>query len=348
MQIFWILAFALLVNGCRQRSHEPQNSPSPPPSPQSARDAGTLPATTTDELERAALMVRLQAAIDRPIEEPSRLPEFHIWQRVNGLASPPPGSRCTWVELTPYFPGDRVRFVPSSFTENGRFTDYNLSDMRRCGFPSETSWANVLKLALVQFVRAPRMHEDIFSHAAFASGQGDDRRRILTAYGILQADFMDAGGPQTWYDFRRTTLERIYRSEALMERVYTWALPHVTRVRSALPFDDRASYLDIAWHARQYLATFDEAAEVAYLRRLEQGQCERPLTDPSATRWFRDMARPGYPPSPCTYVFTRRGPDGRDRPYRKVEAWIFRRLHDEMPRARLQRYLDRVVALFEM
>lgn len=290
----------------------------------------------------------LQEALAQPIAEPSGLPTFHIYRGVNGVSHVPPTSPCTWAQVAPVFPDDPPLYLPVSFLEgNGRFARYDVEAMRRCGFPSDSSWAGILRQALNQFARAPRMHENLFSHAAGASGQGDDRRRVLSAYGVLQTDVIDAGGPYAWYDFRTLVLPLVYRSDALMERVYTWALPHVTRVRDALPAADRRSYLEIARHAQAYLRTFDEQRELAYLHRLEQGQCAEPITEQAELEDLRAMASPGYPTSPCTYHFTLEGPDGRDNSFRKVEAWIFRRIHDGMPRARLQRYVDRVVELFE-
>jgi hypothetical protein len=345
--ISWLLALAAIIAVACNRSDRPREAPAPRPVVIRSSPDASAPPLERDlwaEPEYQALMERLQRVIDQPITEPTGFPPFRIFEGVNGLTQVPTGSPCRWVEVERSRGDHVVRFLPDSFLEDGRFRRYVRSDFGRCGFPAETGWSNVLKEALIQFARAPWAHENLFGHGAFASGSGDGHIRVMAVYGILQTDLINEGGTETWYDFRTNVIPRIYASERLLDQAFVWAMPHLNRVWQVLPTADQTNYRLILRHAREYAANFDEAAEVAYLHRLEQGTCEHPLRDASSMTWFQLHVRAGYPASACTYQFAHSGPDGHETPYRKVEAWVFRRIHDGMPRERLLRYLDRVLA----
>lgn len=213
-----------------------------------------------------------------------------------------------------------------------------------CGYPSTSSWAKVLRSALDAFVAVPRTYDDT------------EQQRIQTsvAYGILQT--VDGGlgeySGDTHHDFRSRVLPFVLRSRRLTGIAYDWAMPHLRGAWQELPPDAQRIYLGILEHGQRYLSTFSMKREQAYLAQLQRGVCDPP-------EWLRDNDSDGVdddgdgqidedagrwdPKRDCERQFVARGPDGEQNPYRKLEAFVFRRVQQGVAVADMKLWLDRVI-----
>ena len=119
-------------------------------------------------------------------------------------------------------------------------------------------------------------------------------------------------------DQLRKAAAAIYKSP-LASAAYKWAMPSVKAAFKTMPERDQSDYLRILDYASSYLARLKEhyPAEVRYWESLEKGGCF------SLNAEQLKVVNPSY----CTMLFTRFGPDGKSSSYRKVEAFIFRRVH---------------------
>lgn len=284
-------------------------------------------------------------AVYERIGEPSGFPAFRIYTAAGALDSPPHPSPCRW-ERTYRWPEHRIGqiYYPVGYLRADGSMDP--AAVERCGYPYSSSWAWVLREALGRFANAQH------NYANFGREDPTAATRIAIGYGLLSVEsYHDGEGPATTRSFLRRVLPQFWRSPRLLEQAFTWAMPHVVRVWRDTPIslrpEDHEVYLQILRHARTYLANFNYQTELAYLRRLERGECESPRMSAGWVRWERDLLRPGYRASRCTYRFTQYSPDGQENPYRKLEAWIFRRAHDGVPVPLMRRYLERILAELE-
>ena len=185
------------------------------------------------------------------------------------------------------------------------------------GHTPTVSWSRLLSEALSNFRSAPAMAREF-----------QWRTEVLVAIGVLMAGEytpFDTANLGT-LDFRQNVLPTIYRSRTLQETAYQWAWPHFLESYRELPTNVQLDYLVVIAHAKSYLASFDLERERAYWRSLEEGKCKEP---DAGKMWLAEYrARPGYAVSPCVPLFTRLGPDNKPNPYRKLEAFIFRRAVD--------------------
>lgn len=117
----------------------------------------------------------------------------------------------------------------------------------------------------------------------------------------------------------------IYRTPRLHEPVMSWALPHILQA-GQLSGVSQQEQIAIMKHGEEYLRTFNYGKEKAYFEKLQ--------ADAST-------AREG--PNPEN-LFVIRGPDDKaDNPYRKLEAWYFRRVHFDGVRVEtLREYTTRI------
>ena len=162
-------------------------------------------------------------------------------------------------------------------------------------------WGKVLDKALLEF--------SLENHRWWYE-KADDECRILVqvAYGLLQSDNFYWGA-----EFNET-LKKFYNSPRHLRIMYRWALPSVRQVFRQLPRKERITYINILRHAKKYAQSYNHKQEEAYLRKLKEDYNE--------------------------YQFAIRGPDDKkDNPYRKVEAFIFRRVRDGMSIREIRKWI---------
>ncbi len=281
------------------------------------------------------------------VAEPEGLPSFSIYEGrpLYGFDQRPTTGPCTWAPHQRHLSGFddspmETVYVPSSFivTVNGR-TCLTLvqRDVERCGFPHHSSWARLLHESLEQFTTT------VGGESWFGRNLPDsDRVHTAIAYGFLQTSAPTFDGPPVIStNFRTVVMPTIYRSPALLETMYAWAIPHAQEAWRRLPIPARVVYRDILFHAEHYLATYNDAAERAYLARLQRGECFE-LAREGDMRYIRSLARPGYPANRCTPTFTRVGPNSQPNNFRKLEAWFFRRFREGLPVATAYTYVNRL------
>jgi hypothetical protein len=202
------------------------------------------------------------------------------------------------------------------------------SYIARCGKPnSDLTWVNVLDGAVHAMTRTPE-------------SWGNDPA-VMTAYGVLQTQMgvLDTA-PQFTYSFRRETLKTIYTTPALREAAYKWAMPSIRDAFRTLPSAGKAEYLRIGIHAREYLDTFNPEREQVYLDGLNQGKCRN--SEWRAGFGLSDMAY-NKMGTRCPAFFTSYDTSGKESPYRKVEAFCFRRYIDGVDVDTLKILIDRVL-----
>ena len=78
-----------------------------------------------------------------------------------------------------------------------------------------------------------------------------------------------------------------------------------------------------------YLSNFNEAKESKYLKSLRENTCRTANWQKSHYRIPQWLANANARERPCESLFTQYNPDGRDNPYRKVEAFLYRRIVDD-------------------
>lgn len=308
-------------------------------SPANAEEESSVPAQGTVIVDQYG---NPPFTIPSTINEPRGLPKFKLFDQAYGFEKRP-NNTCEWVAYKRQNSWtDRAHFVPKAWVseatpkeENGETIliggkfKINATDYRRCNFPGESSWKAVLKEALSRFYQEPRSY------------QGE--LLVAVAYGLLQSGnnrYFDTA-EHAHHDFRTRVLHRIYGSHRLIQRVYLWAMPFVDETWQQLRDSDRIVYRNILRHGQKYLATFDYEVEVKYLHRLEAGKCTEPSADDG---WDKQYNSAKFHGSQCTYWFVRVGPDNKENPYRKFEAFLFRRVHqDGMNVEELKYWLNRVI-----
>lgn len=274
-------------------------------------------------------------------KQPTGLPEFKIYDSV-GLDEPIEYSPCKF-----YKPDGQWHWYPRVGQPNDKYWQVPVTELERCGYkPLDLDWADVVTSAIEQLKREPATYADWL--------QQDPSLRVplLTAYALLQT----GNGPifdrerDLTETFRRQVLPQLYRSPSLLEAVYAWVKPKLLAKFVQVDSENRAAYLDILRHGERYLASFNYAQERAYLARLERGQCK----NDHKPEWW-DETRDGmrgwaeyWKQDVCVLLFTHQDPNGRTNPYRKLETFIFRRVHtDKVPVVLMQRWVSRFRADLE-
>lgn len=234
----------------------------------------------------------------------------------------PANSPCKWEKRSNY--GWYV-WPLEALDAQGHATKLTKEVVERCYPNNRVSWEDVLKHALQHFTQTSRTFQRQATDA-------DHHSRIMVAYGLLQgaSDFFYGSSPFS-DRFRTGVLRTIYRSPVLQEKLYVWAMPSVKLAFRDLASNDQNEYRRALEHAKAYLDHWTPAAqdrEVKYLADLAAGRCGNQT-------WRRKHGLPDLPlwltaqRLPCTYLFTTYDPLGRNSPYRKVEAFIFRRIRQD-------------------
>lgn len=174
----------------------------------------------------------------------------------------------------------------------------------------------------------------------------------MTAYGLLQTEngkawqifYFDG-----YFDKPSTPAEMraIFRNDTMRRTFYNWVMPAAKRAFKSMPPKIQVEYLNILDHASGYLSRLDKTAyeaEVIYLAELKKGNCKNEA-------WLRkrgiklpEWMPNGWDQKTCDGIFTWFRPDGQETPYRKIEAFAFRRVREGVD-ARTQKFwVDKTIA----
>ncbi len=165
-------------------------------------------------------------------------------------------------------------------------------------------------------------------------------REVMVAYGLLQL----GNNPLPGLEFE-TIVRYFYENEAQRELVYKLALPSIKKAFRSMLDEDRADYLRILRHTSAYMTKFNWKRETDYLLSLKRDGREC-YSDEWGKKYYQlpsfMTTQDSYP---CEILFTEYGPDGTENPYRKAEAFVFRRVaFDGWNLTEMKRILDRLIA----
>lgn len=289
---------------------------------------------------------------------------------------PPSDSPCLWGDNgSSYWPVDFYTDMDDQSEEY----EWNTEIVERCYpdwakammRPIET-YSKVLDYVLADMVKAPRQsRENVRDNPEFL-------KRSMVVDGLVQINLASIAGPESQNLI--DSFLKILENEQMTEALFVWALPAAKIAFGMLDKDDRATYIEILRHGEKYLKNYDHKKELAYLAKLQSGDCGREEVAWMQDSWWSEdcyaggewkadgfcsedtprMVRNGvelcYNWAPHRFVFTtetgrcedceqyfvRVTSDGRLDPYRKLEAFVFRRVRDGADKNVLLRLLTRV------
>lgn len=189
-------------------------------------------------------------------------------------------------------------------------------------------WEAVLDAAVSAFYENPAIYDKVPSSTDPGLLERDPAyfRQIVAAYGVLRPannynklpNYNKAGA----YDDMMLQLFEIMKSDELRDVAYKWAKPVYIEAFKKIPDDYQRIYIEIGKHAVDYLDDFSYRKEKRYLKKLRKANEE--------------------------WKFTIYAPDGSKPVYRKIEAFIYRRIdHKDMSKKELQEWAKRLLADLE-
>lgn len=162
----------------------------------------------------------------------------------------------------------------------------------------------------------------------------DHVREVMVAYGIFQT-----GNNPVRQSYLKHAVTLLWQ-ERLRETAYRLTVPSIREALVTMPRKDRDDYLGILRHTSAYMATFNLARETEYLTYLKGSACqvdEKYRKEAYQNRTLGIISK-------CDEFFTIFGPDGKRNPYRKTEAFVYRRVAEGWKLAEMKRVLDRLIA----
>lgn len=221
---------------------------------------------------------------------------FGLWNA--GVFTPAPEPKVPAVTAPPAPP--RVVVVP----EKPKEWKWGITQAPD-GLPAtgiKKAWEDILEISLKEMKSAAENWQ-----------KDPDRTEIMVSYGLLQSF-----GQLELRELKEPFVA-VFKSD-LGPTFYQWALPAVKAMFSAMPQGDRDDYLRIIAYASGLLGRYSDhyQYELKYWEWLEKDGCYV---------WGMAQRESSADFPPCTVMFARVGPDGKTNPYRKVDAFIFRRVH---------------------
>jgi len=138
---------------------------------------------------------------------------------------------------------------------------------------------------------------------------------------VLLAD--DGTGAEISRDLRERVMPLILGNRTLRLLVFEWAAPAMKKAFDTLPKGAQDMYLLALRHSLQYLDKTDIAAEQTYLDRLRAKDCEGL---PHMSDTLSGMSAEAAEALKCSqWAFIHWNPAGETGPFRKMEAFLFRR-----------------------
>ena len=163
-----------------------------------------------------------------------------------------------------------------------------------------------------------------------------DEADLIVAYGALQTSNpvveVIVGGDNFWLQPELQqkaaaspwAVRAVFRSSVLRRAAYAWAMPSIREAFRKMPAGQQGEYFRILEHAEGYLQAFDYAREAEYFDELSRGRCQnaewRKVHGMEELPWWHESRN-------CLLLFTAFDPRGKESPYRKVEAFCFRRFN---------------------
>ncbi|MCX6739868.1 MAG: hypothetical protein NTZ49_01400 [Candidatus Parcubacteria bacterium] len=203
--------------------------------------------------------------------------------------------------------------------------DWNISPVPK-GIPSigDGNWEKVLKLALDSFYSKSKEGYHFYS-------QVNDRKKAVLVMGLLYSGNLWEGVPEDLCCSPRTSLENCPNpklKKAVFETIHTakyrqiaypWASAYFNKAFLALPKEEQLVWREIVDYAVDLLRHYDYKKELAYYQRLK-------ATPSDSCGLIPDRDSEGR----CTetWKFIDYKPDGTYHHYRKLDAFIFRRIHN--------------------
>lgn len=262
---------------------------------------------------------------------PDSLPPVAVYDYPS-LREVPADSTCAWAEQKHW--GGRRRYIAGDLLDDDGEFNHDPEALERCYPKVIEDWETILEEALDNMLS---------TGTTYRHGAETLPISILVAYGVLQAGNNPAF--DRWEgcsrSLRRKVLPIIYKSPKLQEELYDWAMPVTQQRFSWLSREEQLAYMAILDHARKYLRTFDYHKEVEYYEGLAGEWCED-------EDWYDQNGEDHS--EDCTRYFTSHGPDDdrnskSSNPYRKIEAWIFRRANrGEMSPATMLKWVEKAIA----
>jgi hypothetical protein len=196
----------------------------------------------------------------------------------------------------------------------------------------ESTWEWMLHFAVKNFT----------STSAVGRGweEEDHKDVVQIVYGMLYTLSWSVDIDNS-HEFLRETLGDIYSSRVLQRLLFAWAMPVIEDAYTEMPPDEARVYLGALYYAREYLTKrWNYKRERTHLEQLERGECDRPAKCQENPHGWR---------CDCIDRFVDVDPKGVARPFRKIEAWFFRRQHLDgvNPRKTFLPWINKVIRLLE-
>lgn len=263
---------------------------------------------------------------------------------------PPAGSKCEWVRVNDY------QWYPKRFFKRGRVSDKNFQPndaaVIDC-YPHNTTPYTTEYEALVA---------EYFANVFVVSDESVTEYNLpgLMDYTVLRAPKLLRYTNVLGERFRKRVWQKILRSHDLFYvDLMRWLMKSIRKLYAQIPDSLQRAYFELAKIADERIKRFDYRKERRYYRRLKRGKCEREMRLAQGkwicaayhkdgdrdsldamrcklSREARDELRK-YGKQNCEQHFIVFGPDGKRDPMRRLQAFIFRRVHfDKMKRQLLE------------
>ena len=212
------------------------------------------------------------------------------------------------------------------------------------------TWQEIVGLGLHYFVSEPALYSESWylDGHSFKSFKETDKARqlirherlqLLVAYGLLQV-----GNSPLDPSRLKPSATAIFNKTTDRDLVYHLVLPSLKIALTQLPNTDKQQYISILRHTRVYMDSFNANRESEYLAGISN-----PDWDCRTQEWQKrhyklsaNLLDRGFR---CEGLFTMFGPDGKDNPYRKAEAFVYRRVkNDGWSISTMKTMLDRLLA----
>lgn len=156
-------------------------------------------------------------------------------------------------------------------------------------YKSGWKWESFLKEKLDNFMFAPKAYSNVEPY-------------LHIGYGLMSyPDHTTARVIDENKSFVAEVINKIYASKT-QELIFNWAMPKVKEAFFALPEKNQEIYVRILDYTKKYLENFDYNKELTYLNNLRKENKEG--------------------------NFTGKDPDGKYNDYRKIDAFVFRRVNN--------------------
>jgi len=188
-------------------------------------------------------------------------------------------------------------------------------------------WEDMLDTCIYDFFNARENAEELYEANNYKCTMENFRILYKVSRGILidntddEIDFLD------WVEEDKKTDDKSYKkfisSFRLLSILYEWVMPPVKQTFQLLDKRDQIEYMDILNHTIRYTNKYNHERELNYLT------------------WLQYRAKAKNDPS-IENLFIERNPSNIISPYRKIEAFVFRRVQEGMKIEHIRRLLAKL------